>query len=261
MTGPAEWRLLRDRPRAPALNMALDELLLAGEGPGAAAAARPVLRLYAWDPPALSLGWFQPAEAFDAAALAAAGVTVVRRPTGGGAIHHDHELTFAVTAMPGQHGYPAETQAAYAWVHGVLIGALARCGVRAAFRGGDWPLSIRPRDGSLCFRDHTALDLVDEQGRKLVGSAQRRRGGRVLHHGSVPLTAPALTPDCGSVSAAAGRAVSWEELADAVEEAFGEALADVPARLVPDRFRADELARAELARAELVRARQRGESL
>jgi membrane protein implicated in regulation of membrane protease activity len=79
---------------------------------------------------------------------------------------------------------------------------------------------VRPAAASLCFTDHTALDLVDQQGRKVVGSAQRRTGGRVLHHGSLPLTTPALTPEAGSVSLAAGRPVSWDELADAIVAVF-----------------------------------------
>ena len=243
-----EWRLLRDGPRPPALNMALDSVLLQGADP------RPVLRLYAWDPPALSLGWFQPLDAFDRAAVRAAGAEIVRRPTGGGAIHHDRELTFAVAAPPGRHGYPAGTVEAYRWVHEALVEALARCGARVAFRGGQWPLSVRPRDGSLCFLDHTALDLVDDGGRKVVGSAQRRRGGRVLHHGSVPLVAPALTPGCGSVSLAAGREVGWDELADAVTEAFAVRLAAAGGRLVPGAFSPEELRRADEAAADEAKA-------
>jgi len=196
---PRAWRLLRTGPGAPAFNMALDEALLRGDGP-------PALRLYAWDPPALSLGWFQPPEAFDAAAARAAGAVLVRRPTGGGAIHHERELTFSIAAEPGRDGYPAGTVEAYRWVHGVLTRALATVGAAVHEHGGA-RLSTRPRDATLCFHDHTALDLVDAAGRKVAGSAQRRVGARVLHHGSLPLQVPALSPASGSVSLAAGRAV------------------------------------------------------
>lgn len=230
---PRAWRLLRTGPGAPAFNMALDAALLACEGP-------PVLRLYAWDPPALSLGWFQPAAAFAEALARAPGVELVRRPTGGGAIHHDRELTFAIAAEPGRDGYPADAVEAYRRVHAVLARALAAVGAEAREHGGT-RLSTRPRDATLCFHDHTALDLVDATGRKLLGSAQRRVGARVLHHGSLPLEVPALSPLSGSVSLAAGRAVGWDELADAVASAFAEAL---PAPLVPDEPSAAELAQA-----------------
>jgi len=234
---PRTWRLLRDGPGAPAHNMAVDEALLHSADP------RAVLRLYAWDPPGLSLGYFQPLEGFDLRAAEAAGAVVVRRLTGGGAIHHDRELTFAIAARPGHDGYPADVVEAYRTVHALLRAALGSLGVAVAPRGGDAPLSTRPRAATLCFEDHTALDLLDAAGRKLVGSAQRRTGGRVLHHGSIPLEAPALTPGASSVALVAGRAVGWDEVADAVQDAFAQGLGV--------RFQPDALAPAE---AEAARA-------
>lgn len=229
------WRLLREGICTPAFNMAADEALLRS------ADSRPVLRLYAWEPAALSLGWFQPREAFaDAAALA--GAIIVRRPTGGGAIHHDRELTFCLVATPGEDGYPAGVEQAYEFVHDVLREALKTLGAELHPRGGDAPLSTRPRDATLCFDDQTALDLLDEQGRKVVGSAQRRSGGRVLHHGSIPLEVPSLTPAAGSLSLAAGRAVNWDEAADALVAAFS---ARLPGLLHTDTLSPDEREQAE----------------
>ena len=101
-------------------------------------------------------------------------------------------------------------------MHQIVREALGGLGARLSFRGGDAPLSTRPRDGTLCFEDTTAWDLVDGDGRKVVGSAQRHRGGRVLHHGSIPLSVPALSPQGGSVELAIGHAVSWEAVADAI---------------------------------------------
>jgi lipoate-protein ligase A len=210
---PRPWRLLRTGYDRPAYNLSCDEALLRSED------QRPVLRLYGWKPAALSLGYFQPLEPFVERA-AAAGVEIVRRQTGGGAIHHDDELTFCVVATPGQDGYPAETVAAYERVHELLIEALSAVGAALRFRGQQAPMSVRPRDASMCFEDHTSMDLVDARGRKVVGSAQRRSDGRVLHHGSIPLTVPSLSPDVGSVGLAAGRTVTWDETAAAVEAAF-----------------------------------------
>jgi lipoate-protein ligase A len=113
-------------------------------------------------------------------------------------------------------------------------------------RGGDAPLSTRPRDATLCFHDHTALDLVDRRGRKLAGSAQRRTAGRVLHHGSIPLAVPALTPGSGSVADAAGREVGWDELADALVAVF--------ARRFATALDADELSPQERRDAERLAA-------
>jgi len=207
--------------------MGLDEALLESVD------ERPVLRLYGWSPPGVSLGWFQPVEPFVELARSV-GADLVRRPTGGGAIHHDDELTFCVVAAPGRDGYPAGTVEAYEWVHGLLADGLEEWGPRLQPRGPGAPLSVRPRDATLCFADHTALDLLDDAGRKVIGSAQRRRGGRVLHHGSLPLSAPALTPDVGSIRKLAGEAVTFDQLAELVAGAFANALglielvADVP---------------------------------
>src|SRR5690606_21455320 len=113
---------------------------------------------------------------------------------------------------------------AYAWVGGVLARALAALGAPLAPRGDGAPLSVRPRTAGLCFHDTTALDLVDAAGRKVVGSAQRRVGRRVLHHGSIPLSVPAASPGAGALALAAGRAVGWDEAADAVAAGFAAAL-------------------------------------
>jgi lipoate-protein ligase A len=202
--------VLRCGPGHPAWNLACDEALLRSGD------VRPVLRLYAWDPPALSLGYFQPAEPFVSLARQA-GALLVRRPTGGGAIHHDREFTFCLVATPGRDGYPLDIVTAYEQVHRSLQHALDGLGARLHFRGEGAPLSVSPRAASLCFEDTTSMDLLDEVGRKVVGSAQRRSVGRVLHHGSIPLQVPSLTPEAGSLERAAGRVISWEEVADAVQ--------------------------------------------
>jgi len=212
--GFGPWRLLRLGAATGPWNLACDEALLRSEDP------RPALRLYAWSPAALSLGYFQPVEPFVARARRA-GVALVRRPTGGGAIHHDRELTFALVAVPGRGGYPADVVEAYRRVHGAVADAARSLGADLAPRGGDAALAVKPRDATLCFEDTTSLDLVDRRtGLKVVGSAQRRRGGRVLHHGSIPLETPELSPGAGSLSASAGRRVPWDELADALVIAF-----------------------------------------
>lgn len=227
--------MLRTGHDRPGFNLSCDEALLRSED------QRPVVRLYGWSPAALSLGYFQPREPFVERA-GAAGVEIVRRQTGGGAIHHDDELTFCLVATPGRDGYPADTVEAYRYVHELLIEALAGLGAELGFRGDGAPMSVRPGVASMCFEDHTSMDLVDGQGRKVVGSAQRRAGGRVLHHGSIPLTVPSLSPEVGAVGLAAGRPVSWAEAADAVQAVFGTSLCggalEVDALSEPERLAA-----------------------
>jgi lipoate-protein ligase A len=144
-----------------------------------AAGGAPQLRLYGWSPPALSLGRFQPEADVDLAACRSRGVEVVRRPTGGRALLHGADLTYAV-AMPRPAGAAGHVDALYRAIAAGLIAGLARLGVRAEI-GGE-----RGSAGPACFAAAQGADLrVGE--RKLCGSAQVQRGAVVLQHGSVLL--------------------------------------------------------------------------
>jgi lipoate-protein ligase A len=139
----------------------------------------PVLRLYTWAGPTLSLGRFQPATDVDEAACAARGVAVVRRPTGGRALLHGADLTYAV-AMARPPGAAGHVDALYRTLAGALVAGLAELGVAASVG------TARGPDGPACFAAAQGADLrVGE--RKLCGSAQVQRGGSVLQHGSVLL--------------------------------------------------------------------------
>jgi lipoate-protein ligase A len=181
MSGREAWRLLLTWEGEPGWNMALDEALLASADP------RPVLRFYTWRPHGLSLGYFQRFESF--APLAAEQV-LVRRFSGGGAIHHQDELTFSIAAAQAHALFRGEVKGSYERVHGLLARAFATFGVHAALRGPAALASDRAATG-MCFHESTPLDLAWD-GRKGVGSAQRRSHGRVLHHGSIKLSASAL---------------------------------------------------------------------
>src|SRR5512133_3127465 len=93
----SQWRLIKTTPASGAWNMAVDEAILEAVG---RRQALPTLRLYAWAPPCLSLGFAQPVRDVDQAALTRNGWELVRRPTGGRAILHTDELTYAVSAPP-----------------------------------------------------------------------------------------------------------------------------------------------------------------
>lgn len=217
----ARWRLrlLDSGPGTPAMNMAIDEAILRG------AEARPTLRLYAWDPPAISLGYFQPASAAPAGPH-----PVVRRLTGGGAILHEDELTYALAAPAAFFG--AGLKEGYRRVHGAIADALARVGIAC-----DPPASEPLRAGNagepfFCSERRSAYDLR-AGGRKLVGSAQRRVGRAVLQHGSVPL-APLR-------EASGNRPIGYEELGRAIAAAFA---AHFDADLVPETLALEERAAA-----------------
>jgi lipoate-protein ligase A len=178
VTAPAVWRLLDDvgATRSADEQMAADLAMLTGVAGG----APPALRLYRWDPPALSIGRFQPDADVDRAACVRAGIEVVRRPTGGRALLHGGDLTYAV-AMPRPPGPAGSVDAVYCRLAAALVAGLALLGVGAAVarhRGG--------ATGPMCFTSMQGADLRVGD-RKLCGSAQMRRGGGVLQHGSILL--------------------------------------------------------------------------
>jgi lipoyl(octanoyl) transferase len=173
-----EWHLWVDEtPRPGWANMALDQTLL----DRAEQLGESWLRLYTWQPHCLSFGRHEPAtRRYDAERIAAMGIDTVRRPTGGRAVWHSRELTYAVAAPCRCFG---SLQDAYLEIHRILAEALHDLGV---------PASLAPRTRSLpvdagaCF-SHPAGGEVMAGGRKLVGSAQLRRGGALLQHGSILL--------------------------------------------------------------------------
>lgn len=143
----------------------------------------PRLRLYSWRPWALSLGHNQVEAQVDRAALAGAGVDLVRRPTGGRAVLHAEELTYAV-AMPssGEGVHQTYARISEALRQGLLGVGVA--GVEFARTQPDFRAHYEQEDSASCF-SASALNELSWRGRKIVGSAQRRYGGVLLQHGSL----------------------------------------------------------------------------
>ena len=233
------WRILRHAPAPGPWNMAVDEAILEqvarGDSP-------PTLRLYAWAPPCLSLGRAQPASDVDQEALARLGWGLVRRPTGGRAILHTSELTYAVIARlhhPTMQGGVLES---YQRISLALLKALDLLALPArADQKYEIPAGLRP-DGPVCFEIPSNYEIT-AGGKKLVGSAQARRKDGVLQHGTLPLcgdltriTAVLAFPDPFSRSQAAqsvlqhattvesllNRVVGWDEAANAFEIGFAQ---------------------------------------
>jgi lipoyl(octanoyl) transferase len=171
------WRLLLDLDGRPGWqNMAIDQALLARAGRG-----ERWLRLYRWAPHCLSFGRHEPAlRRYDRQRIEAQGLDVVRRPTGGRAVWHAEELTYALVAPAGPFG---GLRQAYEEIHRMLLAALRRLGVVAEIAP---PCVAVPVDAGSCFAAPVGGEIT-VQGRKLVGSAQLREGTALLQHGSLLL--------------------------------------------------------------------------
>jgi lipoate-protein ligase A len=209
-------------PRAGWLNMAVDAVLLRRAESG-----ERWLRLYAWEP-CLSFGRHEPAgRRYDAERIAGRRLCVVRRPTGGRAVWHASELTYAVAAPADGMGALRD---AYLAIHRVLRDALRSLGAPAELAPSAPAMSVA---AGACFAAAAGGEVLIG-GRKVVGSAQLRRGGALLQHGSLLLDGsqdvvaavsrgtPAPDGSC-PLSLALGRAIGWAEVSRAVIAEAGRA--------------------------------------
>jgi lipoate-protein ligase A len=199
-------QLLIDPPADGPWNMAVDEVLLA-----AAADGRCSLRFYRWQPPTLSLGYFQALDDRHRHA-ASLGCPVVRRSSGGGAIVHDREITYSV-ALPGGHPLAIGRMRLYQTVHQTLIEVLAAAGIRAELYR-QTPQQAECACPFLCFQRRAAGDVVVGTV-KVAGSAQRRLQGAVLQHGSVLLGRSAAAPELDGLWELSGTSLPEDPLIEA----------------------------------------------
>ncbi|MCI4397748.1 MAG: lipoate--protein ligase family protein [Acidobacteria bacterium] len=177
------WRVI-DEPvaREGSWNMAVDEALFQAIETGDE--TRPVLRLYTWSPACLSLGYHQEFEtACHEGYLASRGFSVVRRPTGGRAVLHDDELTYAVIAPTGEL-FPGGLAESYARIAEALAKSLAGLGLRVELE--ERAAAITPNGAAPCFLVPSTKEILVE-GKKVVGSAQVRGKRAFLQHGAIPL--------------------------------------------------------------------------
>lgn len=238
------WRLLVTHPARGAWNMALDEAVLEHVGRGE---SLPTLRLYAWHPACLSLGYAQPFTDVDMARLKERGWEVVRRATGGRAILHTDELTYSVIAPneePRVAGSVLESynRLAQALLLGIKILELPVEMKELVDQASAVPAtaSVTKTINPVCFEVPSTYEITVD-GKKLIGSAQARKKDGVLQHGSLPLSgdlsricqalvfedetarekaSERLLARATTVESALGRAVSWETAARAFVHAF-----------------------------------------
>jgi lipoate-protein ligase A len=193
-------------------NMARDEALLHSAVERRVAS----LRLYGWAVPTLSLGYFQsaaPARAFPGLGV----LPWLRRPSGGSALVHHHELTYALALPAGP-----EWQGGSPWLvrfHQIIVAVLADLGVGAR--------RCEPGEAGklgevLCFLHHTPGDVLIGPA-KVVGSAQRKVHGALLQHGSILLAQSPHTPLLPGIAELTGRTLAVDEIASALVDQFGQA--------------------------------------
>lgn len=206
------------------------------------------VRVYWFAPPCLSLGRLQPDSDVDLAACARDGIDVVRRPSGGRAVLHDNEVTYAVVCRIDDPDFGGDVMTSCARIHAAVSQGLRRLGVvtmpnvvPAATRRQQ----RRAAEQADCFTRPAAHELLDATGRKLVGSAQARRGRALLQHGSILLSAsraarylrseaagaaasgPAREPSPG-LRSLLGRHVTRGEVAAALAEGFHQIMCAQP---------------------------------
>lgn len=216
---PHHWLFIDSGRHTPAYNMAMDEYLLEKEAQGE---RRPVLRFYEWDPPGLSIGYFQKTEGkINREGLSRHGIQMVRRLTGGLAVLHHNELTYSVLLPEDYPGMPRSVVGAYRILSGGLLEGFRNLGLSAELAVPEKKKGTS--HSPVCFEEASWYELVVE-GRKAAGSAQTRQKGMILQHGSIPLTVDLDELfDCfqypndrvreRAKKAFAGKAVALEELA------------------------------------------------
>lgn len=230
------WRLIFDPPQNGAMNMAVDQAIMEAVGKGE---VPPTLRFYAWSPACLSLGYNQKSGDVDRMRLKQFGWDLVRRATGGKAILHTDELTYSVALPQDADLVIGGIVESYQRLSRALLAGLTQLGIQVESKP-----KVRGRGsvGPVCFEVPSDYEIT-VGGRKLVGSAQVRRGNAVLQHGTLPLVgnvaricdALAFDDEAArdaaktqvheraiTVEEAFGQAVDWETAADLMATAFAE---------------------------------------
>ena len=234
------WRLIEHAPAKGAWNMAVDEAILESVYEGV---SPPTLRLYAWQPACLSLGHAQPHSEANKEVLNQQGWDLVRRPTGGRAILHVDELTYAVIAHQSEPRVRGGVLESYLNLSEALMEALRMLGLTPQAnenRSNHKPNKPNP----VCFEVPSNYEIT-VNGKKLIGSAQARRKEGLLQHGALPLhgdltriiTALRFKDTAAQADAKArllahattvehelGQPLSWETASQAFQSAFQRAL-------------------------------------
>ncbi|MDF2634866.1 MAG: biotin/lipoate protein ligase [Pelosinus sp.] len=245
--------------------MAVDEAIMLAHSQGE---VPPTLRFYGWRPAAISLGYFQQGQKeIDLQECDRLGIDIVRRLTGGRAVLHEAELTYSIVVQEKEPSIPPTISASYRYFSKGLLAGLEQLGIIAQM---SMPREVyshtKPKkdvaSSSACF-DAPSHYEITYGGRKLVGSAQVRKHGVILQHGSLLLkfssekTAAVLgggslerkkaigeilNRRATSIEEILGRSVEWQEVYDAMRRAF--------ALVLGVEFKEDNLSKKEVENAQ-----------
>jgi lipoate-protein ligase A len=176
-----KWYLWKDIDRSPMLNMAIDEVLLQE----IASLQKPLLRIYGWNCPAVSIGYVQ-----KYSAAPPEGYTIIRRPTGGGIVFHDIDLTYTIIVPFGHWIEKQNRLESYHIFHRIVIMALASLNITSSLVKSE--TESVDRSTMSCFTSPTRYDVVSNSSSnasqtKLAGAAQRRTKHGILHQGSIAI--------------------------------------------------------------------------
>ncbi|MFD1017596.1 lipoate--protein ligase family protein [Thalassobacillus hwangdonensis] len=176
------WLYVDSGHATPAFNMALDEALLNWHSEGK---IPPVLRFYGWEPAGLSVGYFQKTKGkIDLDGVKRHGFELVRRQTGGRAVLHDQELTYSVIVSEEHPSMPKSVKEAYLILSQGLLEGFTNLGIKAEFAIPDG--SLDATGSAVCFEEPSWYELIVDN-KKAAGSAQTRKKGVILQHGSIPI--------------------------------------------------------------------------
>jgi lipoate-protein ligase A len=226
--GTRPFRFIYSGAQQGSANMAMDEAVFMGLKEGI---SHPLLRIYRWDPPTISIGYFQEADDVDFEKCRKDGIDVVRRMTGGRAVLHHEELTYSILFSE-QDFRPFVKKEIFLFIARCLVDSLKSLGIGSQV--------VAKTRGDLksanCFASPAQFEIESLEKGKLIGSAQVLRDGVVLQHGAIPLTASYssiakyLTTDArfaksiSSLNQAAARPVEAPQLLDALKTGFGKHL-------------------------------------
>jgi lipoate-protein ligase A len=229
------WRFIDSAPMAASLNMATDEAISIAVRKGN---APPTLRIYGWDTPSVSMGYFQSIKDIDTDACFTNSIPVVRRITGGRAILHGEEITYSFSVQTTSGSFAKGLRESYKKISLVFGHAFSLIGLNPEFKlsekNSDFPAMKQFKKTPLCFQS-TSYGEITQNNLKIIGSAQKRWNDALLQQGSIPLTIDMATtmkvfriksPDCINSTFIGLKTIlpslSLERLKSAIKSSFQE---------------------------------------
>lgn len=180
-----EWRFLDSGVNNAYYNMSVDEAVMESHRAGL---VPPTIRFYQWSPPGLTLGYFQRIEeVVDENACEENDIDIVRRLTGGRAILHDDELTYSLIIDEKYDYLPKSILESYKIISGGIVSAIQSLGLEVKLKAVEKNKKTPKGFSSACFDAPSWYEVVFGD-KKLVGSAQTRKKGIILQHGSIPFS-------------------------------------------------------------------------